>query len=317
MMRFLTDIPNLQAPSWIWSLLQLVLVLGFLIMVTLQTAKDILPWRKRFQSGWMRRWLEKGLRRFEALRVSYVPPQELQSRGYRDWVNPFAKFEENVSMRTKRSNDLGEEPGIPSDDSEIFPVVPKTGVTWNAVDIAIQDLADLATAGSKKALLSLPIEKLCGQTNAAMQMAMDHPGKHLALIVCFSHLTDPTDLGLLLQPIAELARDTPNLSQDEKDAQKERLAVYSAARQRLAHHVQRAVDGFQISVDNKWKLVLQLCAMALGVLSVFALLSFELGSCIRNNIGGAIFTSLVIGCLAGFTSSVIRDVLSVLTLLKK
>jgi len=154
------------------------------------------------------------------------------------------------------------------------------------------------------------------QMNSAMQLALEHPENHVVLIVCLSHLRDPTDLGLILQPLGELTKNVPEGSVEEQ-IQKERVAAYSAARQRLTHHIQRAVDGFQISIGNRWKFVLQVASILLGIISVFGVLYFEPNVTIRGNIFDTIVTCLVVGTVAGFAASVIRDVFSILDVVKK
>jgi len=275
----------------------------------------------------MRRWLGKGLKRFNALRGLPTISPDRNLPAYKGWADPFEAFDKNVKARTERNITLDEVPGIEYRDRQIFPRAPKKALVWNEVEIALQDLADLATAGSKKALLGLPIEQLCGQMNSAMQLALEHPENHVALIVCLSHLTDPTDLGLVLQPLGELTKDivTPDDAdkkiqeqmQIQKQIQKEKVNAYTAARQRLAHHMQRAVDGFQISIGNRWKFVLQIASILLGFISVFGVLYFEPNVTIRGNIFDTIVTCLVVGTVAGFAASVIRDVFGLLDVVKK
>jgi hypothetical protein len=344
-MRFLIEMQDLRAATWVWSLMLFALLIGLLVMMTLQTIKDLLPWRTWFQSGWMRRWLGKGRKRFEKLRALqaaspqlFRPPQPPSfpqqpppspSASYpqqppvnpfvanEGWVDPFEAFDRNCSARTRRNIVLDEEPGIDylSPERRVIQRAAQKESDWDAVEIALQDLADLATAGSKKALLGLPIEQLCGQMNSAMQLALEHPENHVALIVCVSHLTDPTDLGFLLQPLTELTKESEDAR--EKQIQKLKVGVYSAARQRLAHHIQRAVDGFQIFIANRWKFVLQLSSIGLGILAVFGVLYFEPGVRIRGNVPDTIFTCVVVGTVSGFTASVMRDVFGLLETAKK
>jgi len=305
----------------------------------------LFPWRTWFQSGWMRRWLGKGVKRFNKLRAlqanspqlfrppqpppsAQPPPPGLSASSPQEpplnplaanegWVDPFEAFDKNCHLRMQRNMDLDDEPGIDylSPERRIIPRAAKKEADWDVVEIALQDLADLATAGSKKALLGLPIEQLCGQMNSAMQLALEHPENHVVLIVCVSHLTDPVDLGFLLQPLSGLTRELEEGR--EKQIQKLKVGVYSAARQRFAHHIQRAVDGFQIFIANRWKFVLQLSSIGLGILAVFGVLYFEPGVRIRGNILDTIFTCVVVGTVAGFVSSVMRDVFSLLDAVRK
>src|SRR5712691_8116831 len=112
---------DLQTAAWVWSLMGFVLLVGLIVMMTLQTLKDLLPWRTWFQSGWMRRWLEKGLKMFRVLRnVPTSSPELLKSRAYEGWTDPFKAFDENVKARTERNIVLGKEPGIEYVDRQIF-----------------------------------------------------------------------------------------------------------------------------------------------------------------------------------------------------
>jgi hypothetical protein len=344
-MRFLIEMQDLRAATWVWSLMLFALLIGLLVMMTLQTIKDLFPWRTWFQSGWMRRWLGKGLKRFNKLRalqatspqlfrppqpppLAQLPPPSPSASFQQQpplnpfvanegWVDPFEAFDKNCHLRMKRNMDLDDEPGIDylSQDRRIIPRAANKEADWDVVEIALQDLADLATAGSKKALLGLPIEQLCGQMNSAMQLALEHPENHVALIVCISHLTDPVDLGFLLQPLSELTKEMEEGR--EKQIQRLKVGVYSAARQRLAHHIQRAVDGLQISLGNRWKFVLQVSSIVLGIISVLGVLYFEPGVQIRGNLYDTIFTCLVVGTVAGFAASVIRDIFGLLEVVKK
>jgi hypothetical protein len=223
--------------------------------------------------------------------------------------DPFEAFDRNLAERSNRNNEFREDPSIEYLDG--FRLRQNRGkiTSWDAVEIALQDLAELATAGSKKALFELPIEQLCGQMGVAMQQALDHPSDHIVLIVCISHLNEPADLANILIPIDALT---------EPGLDKTRIALYTAARQKMSHRIQRAIDGFQIFIGNRWKLVLQLAATGISV--VVACIAIYIQN--KSNVGGhstinILGSGIAVGVFAGFIAPILRDLLSVLDTVKK
>ena len=179
------------------------------------------------------------------------------------------------------------------------------------------DLVHLATAGDADALYSLPIEQLCGQINAASQVLLDYPSLHWNLLRCLASEAQPSDLALVNppDPTAHAARKMllrkPAVSLT--DSEHNQVDDYVAARNRVSHQIQRAVDALQISVSFRWKFWMQLASIVLSAaLGVATLL-----------IGNAYFDMhltparecaliLLTAILSGFLAPVARDLVAAL-----
>jgi|HubBroStandDraft_5_1064220.scaffolds.fasta_scaffold38049_3 hypothetical protein len=311
------NIESLRAGSWVWNLMSFAFVVGLLSMVILQVFKDLLPWRAWFQSSWMRRWMAKGYDRFTVMRKNNTNGSSEDVSSDPFIKDPFAAFDRNLIDRTRRNTEFRDMPTMEYFDRFQFSEMREPVSSWDAVDVALQDLADLATAGSKKALFELPIEQLCGQMVAAMQQALDHANDHVVLIVCLSHLKDLAELGIMLQSVEELSQAAQAPSQGPSQAST-RVAIYTSARQRVSHRIQRAIDGFQISVGGRWKLILQLAAIAISVsVSWIAISSESRSGEIHASAMQTVGSGIAVGILAGFIAPVLRSVLSLLEGVKK
>ena len=168
------------------------------------------------------------------------------------------------------------------------------------VDIAEHDLVRLATSGDAKAFYDIPIEQLCGQMGAALQVALDYPGKHAALLRLVAALADPEDVERLIASTAP--------AQGEKRAQAD-----VDARARVMHHVQRAIDGLQISASYRWKLYLQIASFATSlVVTVLAVGVHAGGAPAAKDVPGIV----LVGIVGGFLAPVARDLLAALQKLR-
>lgn len=146
------------------------------------------------------------------------------------------------------------------------------------VEQAKTDLIHLTTAGDSVALYSLPIEQLCGQINAATQIILDYPVHHWDLLRCLASQSNPDDLAIINPPSlatqlvrrALLRKPAVTLNEDEHN----QVDDLVAARNRLSHQIQRAVDALQISIGFRWKFWMQLVSIilsaALAVIAVVA-----------------------------------------------
>ena len=146
------------------------------------------------------------------------------------------------------------------------------------VEQAKTDLVHLTTAGDSAALYSLPIEQLCGQINAATQLILDYPVHHWDLLRCLASQSNPNDLAAINppNPAAQLARKAllrkpaVTLTDDEHN----QVDDLVAARNRLSHQIQRAVDALQISIGFRWKFWMQLASIVLSaVLAALAVIA--------------------------------------------
>ncbi len=189
---------------------------------------------------------------------------------------------------------------------------------------AEKTLVQLATAGDRRALYNLPVEQLCGQIVAAMQAALDSPSAYSDLVYCLGQGTaapPPTppgqrgsetasrpelDLELIRKPPTEAMRKSREmLLHDERSAKQ--VEAYTAARNRVLHQVQRAVDSLQIALGRLWKKSLQVAALTLSVV-IAALIARYAGQTFGVTLGVA----LASGLIGGFFAPILRDVLAAL-----
>ena len=165
-----------------------------------------------------------------------------------------------------------------------------------------QDMLELATSGDAEAFYSLPIEQLCGQLNAALRAALENPVEHRILIAKFAEGAKRRDLRRFFKPPKSL-RVNPETSPEERVA----IESFADARNRVAHHVERTIDGLQISVGSKWKRWLQISSYGLSI----ALALFGVGMYWHAPSPlYALRDALVVGFLAGYLAPIVRDILA-------
>lgn len=171
---------------------------------------------------------------------------------------------------------------------------------------AEKELVNLSTGGDSRAFYDLEIEKLCGQLNAAASMVFDYPNRHRGALLCLGADADPADIDVLVS----WARSRENRAAPLAEGPP---ADVVNARGRVAHHVQRNIDAFQISAGYRWKWVLQLVALGVAyVLSLAGLAMIQAG-----NPGVMMLASIPVGLVGGFIAPVLRDVLTVITQSKR
>lgn len=178
---------------------------------------------------------------------------------------------------------------------------------------AESDLIRLATDDDRNAFYELPIEQLCGQYNAAIQVALDYARDHRDLLIATAALASADDLRLVLSP-PDGAKLRLNISDQSLDPRVvgERQEFIDA-RARVTHQVQRAIDSIQISAGFRWKFYLQCASFALSAL--IAGLGVSLAP--KHGPGGVFITVLVTGVLGGFLAPVARDLVAALQQLRK
>jgi hypothetical protein len=176
------------------------------------------------------------------------------------------------------------------------------------------DLINLATAGNARALYDLPVERLGGQFNAAAQVVLDFPARHTDLLRVLAAGADSADVQTLLtqRPQALTLAAAPATAVPAAPAnpqQNQALVGFVDARNRVANQVQRNLDALQIAMGFRWKLILQIFSLAVGVACAVAIARVWTGPADeRASMPG----SMVVGILAGFFSTVARDLLAVL-----
>ncbi|TAL17856.1 hypothetical protein EPN96_03625 [bacterium] len=224
---------------------------GVLSMALIQTAKDILPLRRIFQTWKVREWLGN------------------ETGPYR------------LELELFRSNATQSKDSLRGD---------------NFLKIAEKDLLKLSTAGDPMALYSLPIEQLCGQLNAAAQVVLDYPWEYPELLGCLSTHARIDDMRLLWR---QPSPDNPKPTQEQVDA-----------RTRVAHQVQRSIDGLQIAASSQWQYGLQVSSFVISFLICYIGILSVNGN---NNLA----TAVVFGLAGGFFAPVARDLLASLQQMRK
>jgi len=265
--------------DWIWPIAVSMAAVGTLAMALIQTAKDLLGARRRFQITYLRKWLEEKANSFHVRAKEFRPVN--------DYLEGLGAWPEKEGLLKEK---------------DVFQVDPKR---------AEKDMIELATSGDHHAFYDLPIEQLAGQMNAAAQAALNYPKAHRDLLWCLAHLAEPQDILLVLAPPRRLLEPARRALNDDE---KQLVDEFVAARNRLTHQVQRAIDGLQIAAGAAWKRRMQVWSMGLSaVLGVLALRvatkEFEAGP----SIGMFILT----GFLAGFLAPVARDLVAALQSLRK
>ncbi len=139
------------------------------------------------------------------------------------------------------------------------------------------DLVHLTTAGDADSFYALPIEQLCGQINAATQVILDYPPRHWDLLRCLASQCKPADLAAINPPdpaiLAGLKALLRKPAIELTDDQHNQVDEFLAARNRVSHQIQRAVDALQISVGFRWKFWMQLISiLASAALAAAALI---------------------------------------------
>lgn len=178
---------------------------------------------------------------------------------------------------------------------------------------AERDLIKLATDDNGNAFYDLPIEQLCGQYNAAIQVALDYAKQHRDLLIATAALASAEDLLLVLNPpdAAKLRVNAadPNASQQVLDERQK----FIDARTRVTHQVQRAIDSIQISAGFRWKFWLQCASFGLSAL----IAGLGVAMFFHPAAGSGIITVTVTGVLGGFLAPVARDLVAALQQLRK
>ena len=164
-------------------------------------------------------------------------------------------------------------------------------------------LLTLSVNDNENALYDLPVEQMCGQMNAAIRLALDHPRMYLPLLAVAAAHASPDDMKLMLaKPPAAVNPETMT-----PDQIRDRSSLVDA-RNRVTHQTQRAIDAFQISTGYNWKLLLQIVSFAIPFLFVY-----WAGS--KAHIGGG--ARLLASLAAGFIAPVAHDVVVIIQRLKR
>ncbi len=171
---------------------------------------------------------------------------------------------------------------------------------------AMDDLINLATAGNARALYNLPIEQLAGQFNAAAQAVLDFPARHQDLLKVLAAGAEAEDLQRVLsqRPQARTMAAARAAGAPVSQEQEQGLVDFVDSRNRVAHQCQRNLDALQIAMVFRWKLILQIVSLIVGlacaVIVAWVLIGPPDGADWLAKVG-------VLGIIGGFLATVVRD----------
>ena len=139
-------------------------------------------------------------------------------------------------------------------------------------------LIKLATGGDESTLMFLPTDQLMGQINAAIQIALQDPGRE--------------EFQPLIRQVTKVARssDVDGLLKEPTDDQRMELVP------KILPFVQRNLDGLQLHIQTRWALKLQ--ALSLVTSAVIVFLSLE---------GYRLPEMIVISLIGGMLAPIARD----------
>lgn len=153
------------------------------------------------------------------------------------------------------------------------------------------DLIHLATGGDRSAFYDLETPQLCGQMNAAAQMALAYPDRHPALLRFLAPEADERDMQSIVQSASE--------SMPSEGAQ---MNAVLDARNRITHHLQRSIDALQIAMGFRWKFYVQVVVYIICFAGAFV----SLYAVKRGDY--TLWEAIAVGIVAGFASPVISDI---------
>jgi hypothetical protein len=171
----------------------------------------------------------------------------------------------------------------------------------------------LATDGDQRSFYNLEIEKLCGQWNAAIQIVLDSPKLYPDLFQCVAARSRKSDFFKVRDQ--ELPDALPpdveaKLPLAEQKARFDRRQSFANSRMRVTHHIQRAIDAFQINTTFRWSWILQFSSYFVSAgLADYAINHYS-GLRVTTN---TVFAAM----LAGFLAPVANNLLSTIQKLAK
>jgi hypothetical protein len=179
-----------------------------------------------------------------------------------------------------------------------------------SLDKVKAQLIELATGGDHNAFYDLPSDRLVAQANAAAQSALDYPGvaHYYPLLAVLSQGAALKDLQpLVAHGSLRLAAADKQLSAEDIDA-----------RTRVAHRLQRNLDGMQISLGDKWQFFLQSASFVSSTIVIEAAVYVsQRGVAAEKYSYGAYALAVGVGLVASYLSPVINDLIKGLQSLKK
>jgi hypothetical protein len=269
--------------SWLASWVVPLTAIGTLSMAVLQTAKNLLPWRRRFQ--------RKRITAFLADSIDELPSEVVER------VVALERCVDRLTSRQPRPGPMAEtSEGAPAMAARQEQIEPSR---------AELDLISLVAAGDENALYDLSIDELAAQVKGVGSVILDYSRLHSTLLVCLATKANPSDLLLVLDPPSH--DPLWHESDEEKFEDKQFVKKYAAAKSRIATQLRCSIDSMQTSIAFQWKRTLQLAAFLLSF--IFGAVAVNVGSTQKGPIG-VFFASLAIGVVAGFVAPVARDLVA-------
>lgn len=165
----------------------------------------------------------------------------------------------------------------------------------------------LSTDGDAGAFYDLEIEKLCGQWNAAIQIAIDSPNTYQDFFLCVAARALKDDVKTVMRHSCDAPLPPPAQGEsvpDDRQRQLEQRQKYTIERTRVVHQIQRAVDSFQIKTSFRWKWMFQTASFALSFILAYLAMQIPTPS---KPVDAATF---IWAGLAGFLAPVARNLLA-------
>jgi hypothetical protein len=164
----------------------------------------------------------------------------------------------------------------------------------------------LSTDGDAGAFYDLEIEKLCGQWNAAIQIAIDSPNTYKDFFLCVAARALKDDVETVMRHSCDAQLPTRMETEPCAEDHQKRLALWqkhTIERNRVAHQIQRAVDSFQIKTSFRWKWMFQTASYVLSFILALSAMKISTHQ-------GHTEEALIWAALAGFLAPVARDLLA-------
>lgn len=162
-------------------------------------------------------------------------------------------------------------------------------------------LVDLATGGEVNAFYDLNIEQVVAQMNSAAQIALEYPRAYFPLLAILSQGANMEDVAQIVGGAGAKAGGSGS----------EPAAL--DARNRVAHRIQRNLDGIQIALGSRWKLWMQAVAITLTVLFV----ELAIITNVKDYSGVTLLVGIALGIVGGYLAPITRDVVAALQSLRK
>lgn len=166
----------------------------------------------------------------------------------------------------------------------------------------------LSTDGDAGAFYDLEIEKLCGQWNAAIQIAIDSPNTYKDFFLCVAARALKDDVDMVMRHSCDAPLPPSVETQLDPEEHQKRLAQrqkFTMERNRVMHQIQRAVDSFQIKTSFRWKWMFQSASFVLSFILAYSAMKIPAPSKPVD-----VEATLIWAALAGFLAPVARDLLA-------